>query len=466
MFWASWGQILVCAALLPAMTRAESESVGDRIDHYVRAEMERQKIPGVAVSVVSNGVVIKAAGYGLANVEHGVPVKPETIFQSGSLGKQFTAAAVMLLVEDGTMALSDSITKFLPNAPESWRPITVYSLLTHTSGIPEYTQGAIDLRRDYTEDELSRFAFGLKLEFAAGARWNYSNTGYVLLGILIRKASGRFYGDILSERVFGPLGMKTARIISEEDIVPNRASGYRLVKGELKNQEWVAPILNTTADGSLYFSVLDLIAWDKGLSAEAVLKPESWVKVFEPAKLNSGKTYPYGFGWSVDEEFGQKSQQHGGSWQGFQTFISRYLGDALTIIVLANLAEAKPDKFVEGIAAIMNPKLTKPEPTPIPDGEPRVTARLKSLLSATAEGRLAPEEFAYLRAGLFPEGAKRYAQLLHGLSEPSRVDLVERRELGDDRVYTYEVVYADKKISVRLGLAPDDKISMFAIQPK
>jgi len=182
--------------------------------------MARQKVPGVAVAVVDHEKVVKAAGYGHANVEHDVPVRPETIFQSGSLGKQFTAAAVMTLVEEGKLALDDSIAKYFPEAPEAFRPITVRHLLTHTSGIPDYTEGTIDLRRDYTEDEMARLAFGLKLEFPAGSRWNYSNTGYLLLGVLAHRASGRFYGDILRDRVFQPLGMKTARIISEEDIVP------------------------------------------------------------------------------------------------------------------------------------------------------------------------------------------------------------------------------------------------------
>ena len=304
-------------------------------------------------------------------------------------------------------------------------------------------------------------------EFAAGARWNYSNTGYVLLGILVRKASGRFYGDVLRERVFVPLGMKTARIISEEDIVPNRAAGYRIVAGELKNQQWVAPQLNTTADGSLYLSVLDLAAWDRGLRAQAVLKPQSWVEVFQPVRLNSGRTYPYGFGWQIAEIAGQKVERHGGSWQGFKTYLARYLGDDLTVIVLANLAQAEPERFVDGIAAIVNPKLAPAEPTSIPDREPQITARLTQLLVVTGEGRLAPDEFAYVRAGFFPEVARRYTELLQGLGAPQRVDLIDRRELGDDRIYDYQVVYAaERAFRVSLGLAPDDKISSFSVRPR
>ena len=162
--------------------------------------MTRQKIPGVAVGIVNKGAVT-TRGYGFANVEHMVPVTDETIFQSGSLGKMFTATAVMLQVEDGKLSLSDPITKFFPDAPASWRTITVRNLLNHTSGIPDYTTSTFDYRKDYTEDELAHMAFGTPLEFPPGSRWNYSNTGYALLGFIVHKVSGQFYGDVLAARV-------------------------------------------------------------------------------------------------------------------------------------------------------------------------------------------------------------------------------------------------------------------------
>ena len=351
---------LACAALLLPLTFLGSAPHTDAVDAIVRAEMEARKIPGVAVAVVRGGEPIKAQGYGLANVEHDVPVTDRTIFQSGSLGKQFTAAAVMLLVEDGALALSDPLTKFFPDAPAAWREITVRHLLTHTSGIPEYTDGRIDYRRDYTEDELVRFAYGLELDFLPGAWWSYSNTGYVLLGALIRKASGQFYGDLLRDRIFRPAGMETARVISEADIVPRRAAGYQLADGSLQNQDWVAPSLNTTADGALYLSLRDFIAWDRTLRAGAILTPESWEQIFQPTRLNSGRRHPYGFGWTVDRAAGQEVRRHGGSWQGFTAHIAKYLGDDLTIVVLANLAAARPERIVNAIAAHYIPKLRDP----------------------------------------------------------------------------------------------------------
>jgi CubicO group peptidase (beta-lactamase class C family) len=239
-----------------------------------------------------------ARGYGLANVEHQVPVKPETIFQSGSMGKQFTATAVMMLVEEGKLSLDDKITKFFTDAPEAWRNITVRHLLTHTSGMTDYPQD-FDLRRDYTEDELYARIKPIPLAFQPGEKWSYSNLAYVMLGLLIHKVSGKFYGDFLQERVFQPLGMTTARVISEADIVPNRAAGYRVTNGQLKNQSWVSPSLNTTADGALYLTVYDMAKWDAALYTEKLLKRSSLEEMWTPVKLNDGKTHPYGFGWAL-----------------------------------------------------------------------------------------------------------------------------------------------------------------------
>jgi CubicO group peptidase (beta-lactamase class C family) len=464
------GVVAAALAFLALSARVPQDShaavpIDPRIDEFVRDEMHRQRIPGVAVAVVNKGLVT-ARGYGYANLEHVVPVTDETIFQSGSLGKMFTAAVIMLQVEDRKLALTDPITTFYPDAPPSWRAITVRHLLTHTSGIPDYTTSTFDYRKDYTEDELAHLAFRQKLEFPAGARWNYSNTGYALLGFIVRKVSGRFYGDVLAERIFQPFGMTTARVISEEDVIAHRAAGYQLVNGVVKNQEWVAPKLNTTADGSLYWSLRDLVAWEAAVRKRAILKPESWTQILTPVALNSGKTYPYGFGWSLEERGGQPLQEHGGSWQGFKTQLSRFLGDDLSIIVLANLAQADPARFVDGIAAIVNPALARPQPSPIADTEPRVADTLRRLLDATRAGTLSAAEFAYVRAGFFPDAANAYRQELETLGQPTRVQLLERRELGDDRIYLYQLVFAGGTRYVRLGLAPGDRVSAFSMRER
>jgi CubicO group peptidase (beta-lactamase class C family) len=346
--------IFVLLSLTPCLAQ---EVLTTKIDDYVAAEMEKQHIPGLSLAVLKNGQIIHAKGYGFANVEHQVPVTPETIFQSGSVGKQFTATAVMMLVEDGKLSLDDKISKYLPDSPESWKPITVRHLLTHTAGTTDYPDD-FDFRRDYTEDELLKRAAVIPLAFQPGEKFQYSNLGYAMLGILISKVTGKFYGDFLQERIFKPLGMNTARIINEADIIPKRAAGYRLVKGELKNQEWVSPTVNTTADGSLYLTVLDMAKWDAALYTERLLKKSSITQMWTPLKLNDGKTHNYGFGWGFSEVRGHHIIEHGGAWQGFKSFIARYVDDKLTVIVFVNLAQANTLTIAHGIAAIYNPELS------------------------------------------------------------------------------------------------------------
>src|SRR4030095_16392264 len=333
-------------------------SVTTKVDEYVKSEMQKQQIPGVSVGVIRDGVIIFAKGYGLANVEHDVPVTPDTIFQSGSMGKQFTATAIMMLVEEGKLGLDDSIAKYFSDSPPDWQKITVRNLLTHTAGMTDYPSD-FNFRRDYTEDELLERIKAIPLAFQPGEKWSYSNLGYVTLGILIHKASGQFYGDFLRDRVFKPLGMTTARVISEEDIVPHRAAGYRLVRGELKNQSWVSPSLNTTADGALYLNLYDMAKWDAALYTEKLLKRSSLDQMWTQVKLNSGTTEKYGFGWRLDAVRGHRLIEHGGAWQGFKSQISRYVDDKLTIVVFANSARANPANLAHGIAAIYNPALAQ-----------------------------------------------------------------------------------------------------------
>jgi CubicO group peptidase (beta-lactamase class C family) len=337
----------------------------DEVDDYVAVEIERQKIPGISIAVLRDGEIVKARGYGLANVEHDVPATERTIFQSGSLGKQFTAALVMLLVEEGKLALDDRLVEHIDGAPDAWRDITVRHLLTHTSGLSNAVYEKIDLRRDYTEGELTREIAALPLDFAPGDRWSYSNSGYVMLGVLIGEVTGTFYGDLLRQKIFEPIGMATARVISEADIVPNRAAGYRLVDGELKNQDWVSPLLNTTADGALYVTALDMAEWEAALAKNELLKPESLRLTWTPVTLNDGSTADYGLGWDVTEMRGHRVIQHGGRWQGFASHIARYVDDGLTVVVLTNLSQANPARIAVGIAGLYEPKLAPVKRTAI-----------------------------------------------------------------------------------------------------
>ncbi len=215
--------------------------------------------------------MVHAEGYGFSNLEHRTPATADTVYQSASVGKQFTAALVLMLAERGMLELDGVIAPCVAAAPAEWSGITIRHLLTHTSGISDDGFGTLNLRLDYSDDELAVTIASTPLEFAPGTAWSYSNSGYILLGLIIARITGRFYGDLLADWIFSPLGMTTARVNSEEDIIPDRAAGYRMEDGVLRNQEYVSPSLNRTADGGIVFPCW---TWRNGIVA-CIREPSS-----------------------------------------------------------------------------------------------------------------------------------------------------------------------------------------------
>ena len=468
-FAAVLGPIPAVAADPPARAALSAEQLAS-IDAFVKTEMGREHVPGIAVGVYSRGKVLLAKGYGMANVELSVPVKPETVFQSGSVGKQFASAAVMMLVEDGKVSLDDSITKYFTGAPATWKPILVKNLLSHTSGLSEYETpertgrgAAFDMRMDYTEDDFVKKVEALPVENAPGEKWNYRNTNYLLLGILIHRVTGTFYADFFQKRIFAPLGMTSTRLISEADIIPNRAAGYELDGTEIKNQEWVSPTFNSTADGALYFNVLDLAKWDAALYGTRLLKQSSLDRIWTVYPLNDGKPNPggYGFGWSIGKQNGRKLIEHGGAWQGFTCDIARYPDDALTVVVLTNLDRAQPTYFSHVIAGLAEPPLLLPRLAAIEDTQPAIAASLRSLLDGMAAGRDVRDRMVPRLAELTtPEMTKSVQRRLAPLWPGGTLTLVRRAPAPNDparTLSTFRLTKGDQAILIAYSLAPDGK---------
>jgi CubicO group peptidase (beta-lactamase class C family) len=463
--------LLFCAALLSAATASSQADESAKVDAYVRGEMQKERIPGLALGVYREGKIVKAEGYGLANIEWDVLVKVDTIFQSGSVGKQFAATAVMMLVEEGKVGLDDPVQKYFPDAPDTWKNIKIRNLLSHTSGLGEYENaertkpdGPFYLRLDMTEDELYKRIAAMPLDFQTGEHWGYRNTNYMLLGILIHKVTGKSYGDYLQERIFKPLGMTTTRIISDRDIIPHRAAGYELVKGELKNQEWVSPTFNSTADGTLYFTVLDLEKWDAALYGEKLLKRSSLEQMWTVAKLNNGHPNKagYGFAWEVKQTNGHKVIEHSGAWQGFTCHIARYVDDKLTVAVLSNLDadHARPDKIAHAVAGMYVPALAPVEVKPIVDNEPQTTQLVRNVLQEIADWKADPDRFTReLRVKLFPDEIQGVGDYLKDLSPLESLQLLKREEEGDNRVYQYRAGYEGTDLLLSLQLTRDNKIA-------
>jgi CubicO group peptidase (beta-lactamase class C family) len=451
------------------------------IDAFVTAEMRRERVPGLSVGIYSRGTALLVKGYGMANVELSVPAKPETLFQSGSVGKQFVSAAIMMLVEDGKVSLDDSVTKYFPDAPATWKPILLKNLLSHTSGLAEYETpertiaGApFDIRKDFTEDALAKNVEAMPIENPPGDKWNYRNTNYLLLGILIHRVTGTPYAEFLNQRIFKPLGMSSTRLISEADIIPNRAAGYEIHSGELKNQEWVSPTFNSTADGTLYFNVLDIAKWDNALYTTTLLKQSSLDRIWSVFPLNDGKPNPdgYGFGWEIGEQNGHRRIEHSGAWQGFTCDISRYPDDALTVAVLTNLdaGHARPTLIAHVVAGLANAPLLPPKLSAIDDTQPAIAQSLRSILDRIVAGQdnrsLVTPEFAKI---ITPEVVRAAQELIMPLWPGGTLTLVRRIPAPADPTHRtlsfFRLTKGDRATLIVFSLTPEGLISSLLFQP-
>jgi CubicO group peptidase (beta-lactamase class C family) len=358
MSWRAWLILILPLVSFPAT--AQTDVGMDSIDRYVRSELARQRIPGLSIAVLRGDSVVIARGYGYANVEHHVPATDSTLYEVGSISKQFTASAIVLLSEEGRLGLKDVITRYLPEGSATWSGVTIRHLLTHTSGISDQSLDTLDFRKDYTDEELVRLAAAQPLLFKPGANYSYSSTGYTLLGVIIRRLTGVFYGDFLRGRIFRPLDMRTARVNSDTAIVPNRSGGYRFEHGTLKNRDWTSPSLSATADRGLSFSARDLSRWAVALNHGKPLGRTGLQASWTPVRLNEGWSYPYGLGWQLTQQRGYRRIGHSGAWGGFQATLQRYPDFDLTVIVLTNLDEANPEGIASGIAGILEPLLIPP----------------------------------------------------------------------------------------------------------
>jgi D-alanyl-D-alanine carboxypeptidase len=357
--------------------------------------------PGAAVLVQRDGRVVLRKGYGIADLELGVPIQPDMVFELGSVTKQFTAAAVLKLAEQGKLRLEDEVTKHLPDYPTHGARITIEHLLTHTSGIPSYTglpEWQPLVRKDLTLPELIALFKDKPLEFAPGEKWSYNNSAYVLLGAVIEKVSGRSYEDFVEQEVFAPLGMTRSRYGHQEELVPGRVEGYH-PQGD--GGYVPAPYLSMTqpyAAGSLMSTVDDLARWDEGLAPGKLLSAASLERMFTAVRLNSGFSTRYGGGWFFFEHAGRRFIEHGGDIFGFTALITRVPEEKLLVVVLSNNPPKRPDAPVLQVAAYAL-------------GEPLEERKTIEVADADLEGLVGVYRFDESTArAITREGTKVFAQ--------------------------------------------------------
>jgi D-alanyl-D-alanine carboxypeptidase len=394
----SFGQrcAFVMALAVAAASAAHTQSAPDPrddVDRYIFEEMHQRGIPGLALAVVKDGVLVKNRGYGLAQVENQVPVTPETRFNIASVDKQFTATLVMMLAEEGKLSIEDEIGQHLPDPPAAWKGIRIRHLLSHTGGLADNWLENVNGRYffDYSTQQLYEHARTVPPKFAPGTDWSYSDQGFFLLCMIVERVAGRPYHDFLRERILDPLQMTGVTVWEPRQVIPNRASGYTLRDGKLyRNRREI--------DYSLWNDLLlttgDLVKLDAALYTEKLLTKASLDRMWTPARLNngelvrfSGSMRSYGFGWVVDRFRGHRIISHGG-YTGVN--IWRMPEDRVTVIVLTNLdrpSGSNPHGLAQGVAGFYVPGVSWLAMQPAADPSPEFSRKLHEEVQRWPDGQ-------------------------------------------------------------------------------
>lgn len=462
----------------------------DQIDAYITREMQARRIPGTAIAVIEKGNVIFKKAYGIANLETDTPVKTSSIFHLASVTKQFTAAAILLLVEEGKAHLDDPIATYINPTPESWAKITVRHLLTHTGGIMPGAVVRVDAQGKLTTREgppllditakraLEVIAQEMVL-FPAGERSMYCDSGYFLLGLIIEKASGQSYRDFMQKRFFAPLGMTNSRILDRWEIVKDSVPVYTIRNGQLAHwrRDSQFELHSFAGVGS---TIEDLAKWETALHNRTVLKKASLDLMWTQAKLNNGYDAnvlgsAYGFGWMLGDHRGHRIAEHSGA---SGTHILRFLDDGMTVIVLTNLdgpSGSRAASLARGIAGRVRPEYRVPQMLASePDPRPETTLEIRALLSALAEGNDSPTMSVGYRAfytSLPPSIRREDAELLKALKSLIYItsDEVEGRGLKINepiaRISYYKGEIGERVYYFTIWLTKEGKVARLRFNP-
>ena len=410
---------MALAVLLAAAWPAAAETPSDKADALLAGLVETND-PGLAVLVAQDGKILFEKGYGLADVEHHVPVIPQTTFRIGSITKQFTASAILKLQEEGKLSLDDKLSKYIPDFPRG-DEVTLRHLLTHTSGIHSYTDDPGFWSR-VTNDTSDAIMAGMKTypyDFDPGTKWSYDNSGYLLLGCIVEKVSGQSYGDFLRENFFQPLGMTNTGVYRAHLGLPHEALGYSLgTNGFTQALNW--DMSWAGGAGALYSTVEDLYRWNEGIFNGRVLDAASLEAAFTPVKTKENQTNytkdaGYGFGWGVGRYRGLRKISHNGGLDGFSSCLQRLPDEKFTVAVLANALPgrpvADPDHLARQLVDIFLADKLAPLPTVDTNVSPKsydvLTGRYKLLGKIMTISRRGPHLFVQYadqpEAEIFPE---------------------------------------------------------------
>ena len=361
---------------------ADARSIESRVD-AIFAEWARSDSPGCALGVYRDGQLIYARGYGMANLELGIGITPQSVFDIGSTSKQFTAFSIMLLAKDGKLSLDDDIRKYVPEIPNYGKTVTIRHLLHHTSGIRDYCDllafsGFRDEDIATDNDALQILSRQKALNFQPGGEFLYSNSGYFLLSLVVKRVSGLSLRDFAQKWIFGPLGMCHTQYNDRHTrIIPNRATGYSSVGGDfaISMSDW-----EQTGDGAVLTSVEDLLLWDRNFYDSKVGGADVIAQMLTPGKLDNGEFLEYAAGLFIREHRGLKTVSHGGGWAGYRAELLRFPEQKLSVACLCNNGSLNPSNLAMKVAEVYLGEQMKPEsPAQVTGPAPEVSVPASEL---------------------------------------------------------------------------------------
>ncbi|HEX6063292.1 MAG TPA: serine hydrolase domain-containing protein [Longimicrobiales bacterium] len=365
--------ILACGAALAAPAAAQTP-VAARLDSIARTALSEMKIPGMSVAVIKGRDTLLFRGYGYADLENDVAATPHTVYRIGSVTKQFTAAAILRLAEQGKLSVDDTVQKFFPGYDTKGNRVTVHHLLNHTSGIRSYTsigpRWERTTRLEIQHDSMIALFSSEPFDFKPGLDWRYNNSGYYLLGVIIERLSGKQYGDYLQEEFFTPLGLTSTQYCDMTRLVKGRADGYQpKPEGGWINAEPMS-MSHPFAAGALCSTVGDLAAWTRVLMAGRVVNAPSLTRMLTPGKLSNGDAHTYGYGLFVTQLDDRREISHGGGINGFVSALAYYPADTLTVAILTNTGAANVTRLQRRMArAALGMPDFKPKDLPLTAAE-------------------------------------------------------------------------------------------------
>jgi len=351
---ASFLLFAICDA--PFAKAADEQQASKRVDE-VFVDLTKPGSPGCALAAARDGKLLYAKGYGLANIEENVPITPQTVFDIGSTSKQFAAASILLLEKQGKLSINDDVRKYIPELPNYGKTITILNLLNHTSGLRDYLTlfelAGVNTDNVTTDDDALNLIVRQKaLNFDPGTEWLYSNTGFFLLSIIVKRVSGKTLREFAAENIFGPLQMSATTYRDDHtQLVPNRALAYD-AKEKSAGFSLNVSYFEQTGDGAVHTSVVDLLKWDENFYTAQVGGKEFLAELQEPGKLNDGKVLTYAKGLSVGKYRGLQTVSHGGSWGGYRADLLRFPEQHFSVVCLCNLGSARPSSRAVKVAEI------------------------------------------------------------------------------------------------------------------